>query len=130
MSDNQLRLVALEQAKRLKAAGFGWEADMFFYVGLPGSGYAPSGHPQNSYRDNHNYELYKVSAPTVALALKWARDEMGMGGHVYPVKSVRDGSVRWCVSFVLTDGAFNTYDDAESALLDAVLGEIEQRAAR
>ena len=63
------------------------------------------------------------TTPTVALALKWMRDVKGMKGFVsYDVRSRL-----WFYSIAYTDLApsFETYELAESALLDELLTLLE-----
>ena len=121
-----LQLVTLEQAKVLKAAGFDW---------LTRACFETRGGDTRCYEEekeyNHNYKTLggKVfSAPTVALALKWCRDAHTVYGYV----QWECFKKKW--TFYTKEGSpncsgmemyYKTYEDAESALLDAVLAEID-----
>ena len=126
--ENQLQNVTLEQAKRLKKAGFDWSSIYWF---------------DDTYRFSvHDKErppsFVLTSAPTVALALKWARDVKGIASLVYPTASgwcyeVRhnDGTFIYCSQYEPVGDhpgskRFTSYELAESSLLDAVLDVIEK----
>jgi polygalacturonase len=126
MNNNQLQLVTFEQAKRLKEAGFDWEnisyystkkrnAGLTYYSGLP---------------INHNSSRFDedatVCAPAVALALKWCRDVKWWG---YEVRQSTIGASEWTAHIMGMEfnlGWFDTYEAAESALLDELLKLIEE----
>ena len=106
-----LQIVSFGQAQRLKAAGFDWESygDVYSDVGeLVSVQFA---------------DVYETPAPTVALALKWARDAKNTSYTI-----TRNYYGEW--SYWLTRGGHRhncgTHDETESALLDAVLDEIEK----
>jgi hypothetical protein len=121
MNDKQLQLCSFEQAKRLKNAGFDWEVQCYY----------------KSKKNNvlffgqslvdHNVDDYDYSAPSVALALKWFRDVKGVVNAVN--REEKDiGIIEYRGQFndmYLTDFSFNTYESAESALLDELLTLIE-----
>jgi len=125
MSDGELQYVSFEQANRLKALGFDWLASCSYADGVL----------IETRADNHNaFLLHQCSAPTVALALKWLRDVKGMRFCVVcaECKVTSDG---WFYTFLIhgTDvpnsKAFETYEESESALLDAVLDVLEKGVA-
>jgi len=88
---------------------------------------------------------YKYSAPTVALALKWFRDEKGMFFHIisacpwskefyeclengekYKIDKNKIKYSGFILDLKHSDIIFPTYAEAESALLDALLEHCEQ----
>ena len=125
MNNNELQRVTFEQAKLLKEAGFDWETGHHYsndkdYYGIM------SGWIELS---NHNQFRSRFSAPTVALALKWFRDVK------YKNTSCVIFHRKTCkYKFELYNGtdqvesiaAFNSYEKAESALLDELLTLIEK----
>ena len=135
MNDNkQLQVVKFEQAKRLKAAGFDWET-RDYYVFDDESNALYEDEELSNYNGEHHLpvswdEKEHCSAPTVALALKWARDVKGVRCYV---KLAFTGSDSYGGYIEFDDdpkkyvmAKSGTYEEAESALLDAVLGEIEK----
>jgi hypothetical protein len=113
METKQLQLVALEQAKRLKALGFDWKCDRYYFEDDQGT---------SSYILNHNRYDDFYSAPTVALALKWIRDEKT---NLFEVTHTDAGEwyyrkriAQWSEA---SECIFDTYEAAESALLDELL---------
>jgi hypothetical protein len=122
----QLSLVSYGQAKRLNAVGFDWECSGYYWK----SENRGRGHEII----NHNkYDDY--SAPTVALALKWFRDERNLTGLI--ARNATDWYFEICKagcgtsvyfspdSFCYEDG-FETYESAESTLLDELLTILEK----
>lgn len=115
MSEKQLQLCSYNHAKRLQAAGFDWPTEAFFYPGGNADIWVFTDHNKNG----------KYSAPSIALALKWCRDVKGV---ICGVAATTDGS-----KYVGAYGnkgmrdrcVFSTYDEAESALLDAILDYLE-----
>jgi hypothetical protein len=114
MKTNQLQLVNFEQAKRLKVAGFDFPVNSFYYGDLT---YIPIAENHNNNKGD------KYSAPTVALALKWLRDEKGMCNV-----QVSYSHVDTYIFFIgdKIKGHWDTYEAAESALLDELLKMIEE----
>lgn len=114
-----LQLVTFEQAKQLKEAGFDWGLDIF---------YTKYGDLENDKffgikNWNDSIVFNRFSAPTVALALKWFRDVKGISSS----EGVRCNlkyeweyffKNRWRSSVY---NEYDTYEDAESALLDELL---------
>ena len=127
MGDNQLQLVTFEQAKRLKVLGFNLEADYCFRSYDEGLGLL---NKEKFSADWNDGDLY-VSLPTVALALKWCRDVKGVLYEIiaFPL------SKKWGAGLVVSEvgkgdidvGQFDTYEQAESALLDVVLDVLTKK---
>jgi hypothetical protein len=130
MNDKQLQLCSFEQAKRLKNVGFDWEVQCYY----------------KSKKNNvlffgqslvdHNVDDYDYSAPSVALALKWFRDVKGIpssvecdGHKCVKLKYVPFYIGAWYRVWTEdnqyarnpTVKSFNSYESAESALLDELL---------
>ena len=129
MKDNQLQICSFEQAQRLKAAGFDWEVSTTWYI-HPDVSKCPYIIYDNNRLDWNKYTKYELSAPTTALALKWMRDVKKRDGFV----SVSLGKYHY--SYFLggwhgswdeyhTVGFDDTYEAAESALLDELLNVLE-----
>ena len=77
---------------------------------------------KEDYFKDWNYEEYSYSAPTVALALKWLRDIEGIKSTV----SYSDFDGGWFYSDGKSD-VYETYEEAESALLDELLKLIKTK---
>jgi hypothetical protein len=115
-NEEQLALVTFEQAKKLKMAGFNWMCGKRYI-----SGYLFDGEVHQDDPDNI------CPAPTVALALKWLRDVKRLKSTIVfhfdhtvanPLGYYKYGaSTGWGEGI----GNFDTYEDAESALLDKLL---------
>lgn len=146
MKNKQLQIVSFDQAKRLKEAGFNvecferWKYDRF--NGEVSVGFSDT-NPVLRMRD---WNVQKIkgfvffSAPTVALALKWIRDEKGILSHIMFItvsflrekygyrgeyintKKVED--TRWSDSYT---PVFDTYEECESYLLEELLTLIEKK---
>jgi len=114
--EKQLQLVTYEQAKRLKELGFDWEASFAY-------------HSQSQRlfdKADIKYELtHFISAPTVALALKWFRDVKGVDNYVIPhynpTKQYYGGYEYDNGSKMETTEMYDTHEECESALLDELL---------
>jgi hypothetical protein len=129
MTEKQLQLVTFEQAVRLKKSGFDWETEEYYYSdGTAGA----------SICCNYNADKGHFSAPTVALAFKWFRDEKGKCFEIR--KAEWDGGIKklgWeYYTHKLCDIPsriyssyesifYYTYEAAESALLDELLRLVE-----
>ena len=110
---NRLQDVTHGQAQKLKALGFDWLS----WVYCAG--------------DDSHY----CHGLTVALALKWARDVKKVLCGVMPWESdstpFYEGRICQSASlYAKPTESFDTYDAAESALLDAVIAELERRAGK
>ena len=131
MNTKQLQLVTFEQAKKLKALGFDLEVVHNYY---------PDGELHTaSEMDNYNNEDWVISntkenvisAPAVALALKWFRDEKKLKNAVCLCRwsNTTDGSVRDVYQPSIRGKLrfeYDTYEAAESALLDELLTVFEE----
>ena len=115
----RLQLVTFEQAKALKSLRFDWNVSYVYeYDGELVGRNTPFGGA------NFNNSATSCSAPATALALKWIRDFHQI--HAYMLYSA-DG--RWWHSngkYTPTSGyeKYDTYEDAETALLDATIAEL------
>jgi len=128
MENNQLQIVSFEQAQRLKKLGFDWECDSCYWedgeVDYHGNNNWNNVHPFSGIDE----EIF--SAPPVALALKWFRDEKYREYYrkKFHISLSRYG---WRYKYIDIDGFldeslhFDTYEAAESALLDDILTHIE-----
>ena len=114
--EKQLQLVTFEQAKRLKQLGFDWECDYVYNLIRN-----PFKIPIKSNGLNRTGVGYMFDCPTVALALKWFRD----------VKKLRFSVCYMADKYFYThpktddNRLFDTYEQAESALLDELLKIVE-----
>jgi len=117
MSKKSLQLVSFEQAQRLKKAGFDWPVH---------ARYDEEGALWRSGICDHNTKGIFPSAPTVALAFKWARDAEGI------INFVDCNIDHYWRGYLFYDGElgqtalYKTYEAAERALMDAVLDELEK----
>jgi len=131
MQEKQLVLVTYEQAKKLKEMGFDWKTRYRFYH-YENEIHCGKGEEEN-YNQNFEYRYTSIecSAPTVALALKWFRDVKGKFNFVVPdfeyEKTLKfNYVVLGADTRIIGNKHFNTYEEAESALLDALLEHCEQ----
>ena len=128
-TEKRLQIVTFTQAQRLKAAGFDWECELLWNLD-DGESRSPS-HRGESYNWNTlgpSSRPWFASAPTVAGALKWARDVRFLDGHV-EVNGAREYGWNYVLSYFerpRTYGSYKSHEEAESALLDAVLDQIEK----
>lgn len=116
MNNKQLQLVTYEQAKKLKAAGFDWPCEYAYHED---GGFCAVGKCDawNHYGRENSSLPNGYSAPTVALALKWLRDVKGLHGAI-----ARNFNGNW---HHMGKGDSDTYESAESALLDEILKLLE-----
>jgi len=133
MQEKQLQLVNYEQAKKLKSKeiGFDWVCKTHFRKGwneLNGVLFVCDGCPYKNCEEC-------IPAPTVALALKWFRDVKGIANRVcYEYDHFCEiSSIKGKLSYFYSNSkqgcigeCFDTYEAAESALLDALLGYCEK----
>jgi hypothetical protein len=132
MNKKELSLVSCEQAEKLKKLGFDWECSQI---------YASETDFHNQTKKGEIYEgvNYKNSyggdytAPTVALALKWLRDEKYIFAYIFVdgFKSRREFC--WSAHSDRHYGnfggeGFDSYEAAESALLNELLTILEKDA--
>jgi hypothetical protein len=121
-----LQLVTFEQAKKLKELGFDWEVETAYNI--EGNCYF-NFHIDNLNNENNYYksiytELY--SAPSVALALKWLRDEKKVYGHIIAFLPDLKIDIWRYYSYSSQRGSagnYATYEEAESDLLNRLLME-------
>jgi len=138
MNEKQLQLCSFEQAKALKQLGFDWETElcynfsfnkesaMLFTVGM--ASYEIGSGMVSKCNANKWGEFYS-SAPTVALALKWMRDVKGIRNGVCDTPNIYYGD--YCEPNRNSRPAtlnFDTYEQAESALLDELIKLCEEGA--
>jgi hypothetical protein len=127
MNTKQLQLVTYEQAQRLKKLGFNIEVPVQDV-------YAEDRH--NVFVDcetgwvNWNAKKGYISAPTVALALKWIRDEKNIVCHVTTqMKHFRlEYRFLYRLNYAQVKSKSSYYDNdaAENALLDELLTVLER----
>jgi hypothetical protein len=87
-------------------------------------------YPQSVALKRLGFDWVTKAAPTVALALKWLRDEKGMNAHIIDF-DIQDGDLPALYGFRMkgyypSPHVFNTYEDAELALLDGLLTFLEK----
>jgi hypothetical protein len=144
MNDKSLPLVTFEQAKRLKAAGLDWptmhfaidkdpDCEIFYAPTTPNPAFHVKeprdwnneGAPGASQKGGY------VSIPTVALALAWVQDVKNKDSYVSRMSNGRYGG--WIDmrmggtygEYRKIAGYFETFQTAESALLDELLTILE-----
>lgn len=132
MNNKQLQLVTFEQAKKLKAAGF--DSPCKCAHSNDGELYAVGKcDTLNIYGRENSAMPNAYSAPTVALALKWLRDVKVINSEAYVCRLANGmfggyvhgwDDVLGCHRKI--DGDFETYEAAESALLDSILKLLEK----
>jgi hypothetical protein len=143
--EKQLPLVTFEQAVRLKRSGFDWECD-HLYVGdmcvRAGGVHFPLEREIDTYSDWNNkgydrddgVEKEWISAPSVAPALKWLRDEKYMIYHVITKKdrSYIEHRFMYWNGFKKETSilGYVDYEAAESALSDELLTVLENMEKR
>jgi hypothetical protein len=124
MNTKQLQLVTYEQAKRLKELEFDW-ATREFYCSKVLCGSEDSVDAWNKQKI-----VDFISAPTVALALKWIRDEKDIICHVITqMKHFRlDYRFLYRLNYaqIKSERDYIDYEAAESALLDELLTILEK----
>jgi len=136
MKDNQLQTVTFEQAKRLKNAGFDWNTS-HYYEKVMVNGLCRDIENDRVLKNSFiaDWGKYKLSAPTVVLALKWFRDVkgvycavefygMGKKSRKYSGALYKEATEKYPHERMPT-AHFDTYEAAESALLDELLTLIE-----
>lgn len=143
MSNNALQLVTFEQAQKLKATGFDWSTEHYYIYGIDTS-LRTERYCQNNGNVNYNSpEMFRrpslasdlcptISAPSIALALKWFRDVKGALYDMEYSGGTSAHPLEWCayiggdgVDEITNTGWRNSYEAAESALLDELLNLFE-----
>ena len=133
MKTKKLQFVTFSQSKRLEALGFDWPVPSFYFKTgelcikdkseLSGC---------KNWRSWYYWEATKgirFSAPTVALALKWMRDVKSIPNVVsiddfdyYSGYFIMD-NIKY---EIVTHGHIETFETAESALLDELITILEE----
>ena len=133
MQETALALVSLAQAKKLKELGFDWEVLEYYEH----DNLIHYNDEEINWNDSiRKYEVY--SAPSVALALKWFRDVKGVNTSLF--RYIRYDGITYntysienvCKLNNEDCNYYSTYEEAESALLDALLEycEVEKNGNR
>lgn len=147
MNSKSLQLVTFEQAKRLHRLGFNYPVPSYYY----GDAIRPKERGRLCIRERSDLRGFKgwknwkdwqptandirYAAPTVALALKWMRDVKHVPCGVYPrsfwnseldMADLEPAEYHACGKVLdrVIDIARDTYEAAESALLDELLNLI------
>jgi hypothetical protein len=134
MNTKELQRVNREQAKRLKKLGFDRRV-VYYFDKTQDDGLVTN--PLICFADNHNKDETKISAPTVALALKWIRDEKKLlcfvscwYGSTTKYEWLWQGRVIIINKHPIETAFYATYEAAESALLDKLLTLLEKEEKR
>ncbi|MDR3132997.1 MAG: hypothetical protein LBU42_03115 [Prevotellaceae bacterium] len=133
MNTKQLQLVTFEQAVRLKKLGFDWETTESY------DAFLQTLQPLNPFPRNFNDKVYTVnghalaSAPTVALALEWVRENWLLADWLdFSGEYDEDGEPRFYSNYLFGKEPRKTSKKAmprksiESALLDELLNVLEK----
>jgi hypothetical protein len=133
MNTEQLQLVTFERAKRLKELGFDWLCD--FYYAEKGK-YLIERPCNNSAAGMNCKEAPYFAVPTVALTLKWIRDEKKIicFTSAWYTPRGRDKKYKWMWQgrIIIINkhpeetNFYDSYESAESALLDKLLTILEK----
>ena len=127
MNNDQLQLVTLGQAEGLKEIGFDLKTNSYYvYENQDTAKVYSNWNELQNWNDTKKHDAY--SAPKVPLALKWARDVKGIRlgvqfrytGYYGHFNETDDRA-----NIIVLNGC-DTYEQAESALLDAVIEELKK----
>lgn len=118
----ELQIVTLEQAIQLKRVDFTWEVDRYYSLVTDFHNQMEKGGLYKGSCINNEPDI--VSAPLVALALKWFRNEKRIDSWI-----VRDGDYYKGYyganidgkTFSFTISEYKTYEEAEGCLLDKLI---------
>jgi hypothetical protein len=114
--EKKLQFVTLKQGYKLKEMGFDWECD---------HSYIEAGIVKTGSRTNSDYSdrINRCTAPTVALALKWFRDVKGFMCCVSYGDNCNEEVMYYACIYHpdFLSQEYDTYEAAESALLDELL---------
>jgi hypothetical protein len=132
MNEKQLQYVTFKQAKRLKELEFDWKCNAVFQKSELTKEWELT---QHNWSENFNSEEFKgISAPTVALALKWIRDKKQIFSCVdFAIASFHKGYSWNYFSFNnkgicgKTEYLYNSFEAAESMLLNELLTLLEKK---
>lgn len=141
-NNNELARVSFLQADKLDKLGFDYPTREYYTYDDAGMHFTSCAMPRN-HNDRFcwvNKKKLGCSAPTVALALQWVRNKHYLAADVFPTAS----GWAWCISKAPNDdqpggttikelawdgpndgGNFDTYEEAESAVLSEILTIIE-----
>lgn len=130
MKEKQLQLVTFEQAKKLKEFGFNWECEDFYTFGSLDNCRNLINYNNNEaliwnedeYKEGETDDKY-YSAPTIALALKWFRDEKN--AHRVIGESSTYFENEWYYN--VSGNEYDSYEAAESSLLDELIKFLENK---
>jgi hypothetical protein len=125
MKTKQLQLVTFIQAKKLKELGFDWETDSLYFSDDKSLSDDYGLYNHNATVNDGEWTCEVFSAPTISLALKWFRDEKNTMSHIVDLE-ILDSEFPARYNFQIKGyesypGYYDTYEDAESALLDELL---------
>jgi hypothetical protein len=146
MKEKQLQFVTFGQAKRLKNLGFDWRCIAGYNndgkkVYCKREAYYAQAIYANDMAINFNTssagvltpDYFTVSAPTVAQALKWFRDEKGYNMNALGLWNGKYGyrifvkyHTEYDIEYQYSITSYDTCDAAESALLDELLNVLEK----
>ena len=136
--EKQLQLVSFEQAKKLKELGFDWKC--FWYYDPDFSQKENKALCYGIETDHNSTKNVCISAPEIALALKWFRDVKRMPNSVnfwdvvsyeyvgsFQIQTIikKEGKT-YVPRTRYTSKSCNAYEAAESALLDELLILLEK----
>ena len=122
--EKRLQIVNYEQAQRLKKAGFDWYVPDF-YVENPNDFMLEKPVLTKIKWDELDTTNIYYAAPTVALALKWFRGEKKIPNAV----CIKDFNWEFEYYYIVPSEKcddYDTYEAAESALLDELLNILEE----
>ena len=126
----QLEIVSFEQAKKLNKLGFDQLIQGGYY--LPTKEFHQDLICFNP--DDYNSSIPRVAAPTIALALSWVRQEKYIHAVIIPTITMHwtyktmtaiVGQVEVPPYKDVAGEDYSTYEEAESAVLDAALKLLE-----
>jgi hypothetical protein len=119
MKEKQLQRVTREQAERLKKLKFNWECEHSYIEGR-------IVHIGNYTNAEYTRQVYKArcTAPTVALALKWMINFVTVCFPLHNSESKYAGA--HYIDILTRIEYHDTYEAAESALLDELLTILEK----
>jgi hypothetical protein len=134
MTTKELQLVTFEQAKKLKELGFDWPVETGNYLIDKIPPCYNRVYPIDKLKVGdfigNNILGITIPAPSVALALKWVRDEKGISACIIDLESSeKDTPAQYdfrIKGYYPYPGYYNTCEEAESALLNEVLRFLEE----
>ncbi|MDR2127357.1 MAG: hypothetical protein LBP63_11090 [Prevotellaceae bacterium] len=127
--EKQLQLVTYEQGQRLAKLGFDWKTQYYYRPRNEIPLYSDEQFNFNECNDDI-IGSYSCSAPTVALALKWIRDEKNIICETFTQfeKFRLNYKFRYRLNYaeVKSKTRFYDFEAAESALLNTLLNILEK----